>query len=102
VKAGDVHVEAVIRKAARAVGYSVVNLIHLLTPEIIVLGGGLVEALRELYLEEIHQTVASNVLECYADTFKIKLAELGDDAGAIGAGIWAAQHAAASPPQSND
>lgn len=99
VKAGDVHVEAVIRKAARAVGYSVVNLIHLLTPEVIVLGGGLVEALSDLYLEEIHQTVDANVLECYAETFKIKLAELGDDAGAIGAGIWAAQHAAKSTPQ---
>ncbi|MFN9850535.1 MAG: hypothetical protein ACK57P_01840, partial [Planctomycetota bacterium] len=53
--------------------------------------GGLVEALSEIYLEEVEKTVENNVLECYADTFKIKLAKLGDDAGAIGAGIWAAQ-----------
>jgi glucokinase len=91
VKAGDEAVEQVVRKAARTVGYSCVNLIHLLTPEVIVLGGGLVEALSEIYLEEVVKTVESNVLECYADTYKIKLAKLGDDAGAIGAGIWAAQ-----------
>jgi glucokinase len=91
VKGGDEAVEQVIRKAARTVGYSCVNLIHLLTPEVIVLGGGLVEALSDIYLEEVEKTVANNVLECYADTFEIKLAKLGDDAGAIGAAIWAAQ-----------
>ncbi len=97
VKAGDEAVEQVIRKAARTVGYSCVNLIHLLTPEVIVLGGGLVEALSEIFLEEVENTVEDNVLECYADTFKIKLAKLGDDAGAIGAGIWAAQQLKAKP-----
>lgn len=95
VKGGDEQVEKVIRASARAVGFSVVNLIHLLTPEVIVLGGGLVEALSALYLEEVNATVDANVLECYSETFQIKIAELGDDAGAIGAGMWAAQHAKA-------
>jgi glucokinase len=105
VKAGDEAVEQVIRKAARTVGYACVNLIHLLTPEVIVLGGGLVEALSDLYLEEVEETVANNVLECYADTFEIKLAKLGDDAGAMGAAIWAAQQlkdAPAETPSTNE
>jgi glucokinase len=101
VKGGDEAVEQVIRKAAVAVGYSCVNLIHLLTPEVIVLGGGLVEALSDLYLEEVEKTVEESVLECYADTFKIKLAKLGDDAGAIGAAIWAALQLP-NPPNSPD
>ena len=101
VKAGDEHVEQIIRRAAQTVGYSVVNLIHLLTPEIIVLGGGLVEALSDIYLEEVKKTVDANVLECYADTFKIKLAKLGDDAGAIGAGIWGSEHAKMLPASTN-
>lgn len=101
VKGGDEHVEQIIRRAARTVGYSVVNLIHLLTPEIIVLGGGLVEALSDIYLEEVKKTVDANVLECYADTFKIKLAKLGDDAGAIGAGIWGSEHAKMIPQSTN-
>lgn len=101
VKAGDEAVEQVIRKAARTVGYACVNLIHLLTPEVIVLGGGLVEALADLYLEEVETTVASNVLECYADTFEIKLAKLGDDAGAMGAAIWAAQRLKNAPSETS-
>lgn len=101
VKGGDEHVEQIIRRAARTVGFSVVNLIHLLTPEIIVLGGGLVEALSDIYLEEVKKTVDANALECYADTFKIKLAKLGDDAGAIGAGIWGSEHAKMLPVATN-
>jgi predicted NBD/HSP70 family sugar kinase len=62
----------------------------MLTPEVIILGGGLVEALSQLYLEEVKKVVSENVLECYEDICKIKIAELGDDAGAIGAGLWAA------------
>jgi glucokinase len=90
VKGGDEHVEQVVRQAARTIGYSAVNLIHMLTPEVIILGGGLVEALSHLYLEEVKKVVSENVLECYKDIYKIKIAELGDDAGAIGAGVWAA------------
>lgn len=90
VKGGDEQVELVVRQAARTIGYAAVNLIHMLTPDIIVLGGGVVEALSDLYLEEVKKVVAHNVLECYKDVTKIKIAELGDDAGAIGAGLWAA------------
>jgi glucokinase len=90
IKGGDEHVEQVVRQAAHTIGYAAVNLIHMLTPEVIVLGGGLVEALSHLYLEEVKQVVSDNVLECYKDIYKIKIAELGDDAGAIGAGLWAA------------
>jgi glucokinase len=65
-----------------------VNLIHLLAPEVIILGGGMVEALSQLYLEEVKKTIAENVLECYSETTKLKLAALGDDAGAMGAAVW--------------
>jgi glucokinase len=90
VKGGDEQVDLVVRRAARTIGYAAVNLIHMLTPEVIILGGGLVEALSQLYLEEVKKVVSENVLECYEDICKIKIAELGDDAGAIGAGLWAA------------
>lgn len=102
IKGGDVHVEQVVRQAARTIGFAAVNLIHMLTPDVIVLGGGLVEALSQLYLEEVKKVVSNNVLECYKDIYKIKLAELGDDAGAIGAGLWAATkngHAINSDPE---
>ncbi|MEQ1828963.1 MAG: ROK family protein [Pirellula sp.] len=91
IRDGDKSVERIVRQAAQTVGYAVVNLVHLLCPEVIILGGGLVEALHELYLEEVIRIAKKNVLQCYNDMFEIKMAKLGDDAGAVGAGIWAKQ-----------
>jgi glucokinase len=88
IKGGDEQVEKVVRQGAKMLGFAAVNLIHLLAPEVIVLGGGMVEALSQIYLEEVKKTIAENVLDCYAETTKIKLAALGDDAGAMGAAIW--------------
>lgn len=93
IREGDKSVEKVVRQSAQTVGYAVVNLVHMLCPEIIVLGGGLVEALHEIYLEEVIQIAKNNVLPCYNDMFEIKMAKLGDDAGAMGAAVWGKQHA---------
>lgn len=91
IRDGDKSVERIVRQAAQSVGYAVVNLVHLLCPEVIILGGGLVEAIHEIYLEEVIQIAEKNVLPCYSDMFQIKMAKLGDDAGAIGAAIWGRQ-----------
>ena len=91
IRDGDKSVERVVRQAAQTVGYAVTNLVHMLCPEVIILGGGLVESIGEIYLEEVSRTVKKSVLQCYEDMFEIKMAKLGDDAGAIGAAIWATQ-----------
>jgi glucokinase len=88
IREGDKAVERIVRQAAQTVGYAVVNLVHMLCPEVIILGGGLVEALEEIYLDEIQRTVKKSVLPCYEDMFEIKMASLGDDAGAMGAALW--------------
>jgi glucokinase len=88
IRDGDKAVELVVRKAAQAVGYAVVNVVHMLCPEVIVLGGGLVEALQELYLEEVNKVTKKNISQCYAGMFEVRMAKLGDDAGAIGAALW--------------
>jgi glucokinase len=91
IRDGDRSVERIVRQAAQTVGYAVVNLVHLLCPEVIILGGGLVEALDTIYLEEVKAISKKNVLSCYDGMFEIKMAKLGDDAGAVGAGLWAKQ-----------
>lgn len=88
IRDGDKAVEQVVRRAAQTLGYGVVNLVHTLCPEVIILGGGLVEALQELYLEEVNRIAKKNILDCYSGMFEIKMAKLGDDAGAMGAAIW--------------
>ena len=89
IKAGDTEVEKVVRRAAREIGVAVANLVHLLCPDRIVLGGGLVEAMPKLFEVEVEATAKKNVFDCYRDEFVVRVAALGDDAGAIGAAAWA-------------
>jgi len=98
IRDGDKSVERVVRQAAQTVGYAVANLVHMLCPEVIILGGGLVESISEIYLDEVTQTAKRSVLQCYEDMFEIKMAKLGDDAGAMGAAIWAKQNIPATAP----
>jgi glucokinase len=83
--------EKIVRQAAQTVGFAVVNLVHMLCPEVIILGGGLVEAIQEIYLDEVERTAKRNILPCYSGMFEIRMAKLGDDAGAMGAAIWGRQ-----------
>ena len=91
IRDGDKAVERVVRQAAQTVGFAVVNLVHMLCPEVIILGGGLVEALHDIYLDEVERTAKRNILSCYEGMFEIRMAQLGDDAGAMGAAIWGRQ-----------
>jgi glucokinase len=90
IREGDKAVENIVRRAAQMVGYGVVNVVHMLCPEVIVLGGGLVEALQDIYMEEVNKTAKKNILQCYSGMFEIRMAKLGDDAGAMGAALWGA------------
>ncbi|MBU0676895.1 MAG: ROK family protein [Verrucomicrobia bacterium] len=91
VQAGDNTVERIIRNAAGWIGIGVANIVNLICPDTIVLGGGLVEALPGLFLEEVEKSARERVMPAYADTFKVAVAELGDDSTAMGAAGWA-QH----------
>ncbi|MEX1095268.1 MAG: ROK family protein, partial [Planctomycetales bacterium] len=89
IAAGDKAVERIVREAAEHIGTAVANVVHLLAPEIVVLGGGLIEALPELFVEVAGQTARRRVLPPYVDAFRVVAAELGDDAAVLGAAAWA-------------
>ncbi|MBM4075682.1 MAG: ROK family protein, partial [Planctomycetes bacterium] len=57
--------------------------------DVIVLGGGLVEALPKLYLEESGKAIAKHIMPTFQKSYSLKVAMLGDDAGAMGAAAWA-------------
>lgn len=86
---GDEAISLIIKKAARHIGQATVTLIHLIAPDVIILGGGLVEAMPELFLDSVSSTVKDTVLPSFHETYKIVVAELGDDAGVQGAAAWA-------------
>lgn len=91
IEKGDKAVEKIVRQAAQQVGIAAVNIIHLLAPDVIVLGGGVVEALSKIFVEEVEETAKKYVLDCYKDQFKVVTAKLGDDAGSLGAAAWVAK-----------
>ena len=84
IKNGDTMVEGVVRKAAYYVGIAVGNLINVISPEAVVLGGGLVEAMEDLYLDEIKRAVKEHAMPFLRKKVRIVAARLGDDAVAMG------------------
>jgi len=97
IKAGDAVVEQIVRNAARQIGVAVATAVHLLAPETVVLGGGLVEAMPELFVEEVGESARNRVMPSFETQFEVVAAELDDDAVVMGAAAWArdSQQAAA-------
>lgn len=89
IEAGDTSVEIIVRQAARWLGRGIAVMVNLLTPDVILLGGGLVEAMPKLYAGEVEETVVKHIMPAYEKTYKVVVAELGDDAVATGAAAWA-------------
>jgi glucokinase len=89
VKAGDKSVQRIIENAAEYIGIAVAGVIHLMAPDVVVLGGGMVEAMPELFRDIIHRTAKEHVLPSFAKSFRVVTAELGDDATVTGAAAWA-------------
>ena len=88
---GDKAVEQIIEKACDHLASSVVTIVHLLAPDVIVFGGGLIEAMPEVMLPRIEKNARRRILPALVDVFEIKEAKLGDDAGVMGAAALAKQ-----------
>lgn len=91
IEAGDHVVEAMVREAARTTGWAMAGVVNLLAPDIVLLGGGLVEDMPKLFLDEIDAALGAKVMPSFAKTFKVAVAELSGDASVIGVAAWA-QH----------
>jgi glucokinase len=89
IRGGDVAVERIVRQAARWVGVAVGNAVNLLGPDTVVLGGGLVEAMPDLFLAETTASAMARAMPAFEGTFKVVAAKLGDDATVKGAAGWA-------------
>ena len=88
VKAGDKVVEEIIRDAAAKVGHAMAGVVNLMAPDVVLLGGGLVEEMTDLYLDEVRRAIKGRVMPSYRGTYKVVAAELADDAGVVGAAAW--------------
>jgi glucokinase len=83
--------------AARAIGAGVGSVLNLLSPEVIVLGGGVAGALGESFLERVWEIAGRYALPGATDGVRFVAAELKDDSGIIGAAAYARERAAEPP-----
>ncbi|HEY7522173.1 MAG TPA: ROK family protein [Candidatus Limnocylindrales bacterium] len=85
-RAGDPQAVEAVDAAARALGIAIANMITVLVPDAVVLGGGMAGA-GEVIVEPIRAVVRRHAPLVPDAADRIVLAELGTSAGAIGAAI---------------
>ncbi len=84
---GDEQAVALLGRIGRYVGAAMATYVNALEPELIVIGGGFGEAAFEFLRPSAREVVERDALEPGRDTVRIVHAELGSDAGVIGAGM---------------
>lgn len=83
-KEGDPLALELVNKAAHYIGLGLVNLIHILEPSRILIGGG-VSKMGDLLLDPIRQTVRDQIMSPVYQGVEILPASLGEDVGLLGA-----------------
>jgi glucokinase len=81
---GDELALEVFRRMGVYLGVGLANLINILNPEMIVIGGGVVSAW-ELFEKHMHREIAERAFPVPAREVKVVPGECGDDAGLLGA-----------------
>jgi len=85
---GDVLAEKTFSEVGRYLGIAFANIINLIDPEIIVIGGSVAQS-SELFLPDIKKAVREFVIEDVAKKVRIVKGKLGAESGAIGAALLA-------------
>lgn len=83
----DPAVVEAIKKSASFVGYGVANLLNIFNPEVVVIGGGVVEALGKAYIKIVKEVAENNVFPVALRQVRIVAAELKDDSAVLGAAV---------------
>jgi glucokinase len=94
IKRGDKFVEKVVEEAAEYTGIAVANLINILNPDTIVLGGGVIEQMEDQMMAIIVETAHDYALDGTADGIEIIASKLGDNAGITGGAVLARRNLA--------
>jgi len=85
IKAGEKVVEEIVRYAARMIGLAAADICNTLSPDCIVLGGGLVEAMKDIFVKEVARGIRDFAMPPIAPYVEVVAAKLGDDAVVVGA-----------------
>ena len=98
IRKGDKAIEKLVRSRAAVVGAALSNLVDFLSPDTIVLGGGLVEALPDLMRREVRKAVDALASTKAAKAAMVVVAKRHDHAGTTGAACLAYDMYSVDPP----
>jgi glucokinase len=86
---GDQIAGQLVDDAARALGAAAGGVVNLLSPEVVVIGGGVTQALGEAFIERIWEIAQRYALPGAAANVRCVGAALGDDSGIVGSAAFA-------------
>jgi glucokinase len=88
---GDPFAYSIIENAGKAIGSHLASLVHAFNPTRIVIGGGLSQ-LGDLLFSPVRKAIKDEIIHpAYLQNLEVQSAELGDNAGLIGAMVLARQ-----------
>ena len=79
----------IVAQAAEYIGIAVGNLINILNPEVVVLGGGVIEALEDEMMPTIIEIATEHTLAGTGKGISIIASKLADEAGITGGAVLA-------------
>jgi glucokinase len=89
IRRGDKFVDRIVESAAEYLGIATANLINILNPEVVVLGGGVIEALADEMMGVIVETATEYAMPGTMKGVEIIASKLGDSAGITGGAVLA-------------
>ncbi len=89
MRRGDKFVDKIIEGASEYIGIATANVINILNPEVVVLGGGVMEALSDEMMSVIVETAKDYAMAGAMKGVEILASKLGDSAGITGGAVLA-------------
>jgi len=93
IEKGDKGVKKAVDRAAIWLGVGLANLVHVLNPEAIVVGGGVVTRFGKKFLDRATDSMEAHLMPGLSGTVEVLLTELGDLAVSTGAACVALEEA---------
>jgi glucokinase len=92
VRAGDLTARGVVAQAVRYLAMALSYVVHLVNPDILVLGGGIIIHQSDLLLPMLREEMRQHLLRVQDDSLTVRPALLGEQAGLWGAYELIARH----------
>lgn len=85
IEKGDEVIKQIVKNKAELLGVAMANIVNILNPELIVLGGGVVEAMGEIIVPESKKSMLQHAMPGLSEHVKVVPAKLKDFAVVMGA-----------------